>query len=140
MGMALAHHGLVVWGDDAEECYGRLVEVTGRIDDYLTTKTPTRPAIRPPDSRMPGPSAGPFDDRRRRAELVLPVVRGTLGKPERVILHYDADEDLLATLEADGVSDLVGRGMATPEHLLRAGRLPVWLALDPNASGDEMAE
>jgi rhamnose utilization protein RhaD (predicted bifunctional aldolase and dehydrogenase)/NAD(P)-dependent dehydrogenase (short-subunit alcohol dehydrogenase family) len=134
IGLALAHHGLVVWGETAEECYERLVQVTGRIDDYLTTKRPTRP------SRAPGLSAGASDDQRRLAELVLPVVRGALGKPERVILHYDADDDLMATLGADGVSDLVGRGMATPEHLLRAGRLPVWLALDPNASGNEMAE
>jgi rhamnose utilization protein RhaD (predicted bifunctional aldolase and dehydrogenase)/NAD(P)-dependent dehydrogenase (short-subunit alcohol dehydrogenase family) len=138
IGLALAHHGLVVWGEDAEECYLRLVEVTGRIDDYLTTKTPTRPSIRPPTPV--GSVTGLFDERRRLAELVLPVVRGALGKPERVILHYDDDDDLLATLEADGVSELVGRGMATPEHLLRAGRLPVWVALDPNTSGDGIAE
>src|SRR3954452_3437842 len=25
IGLTLAHHGLVVWGDDAEECYARLV-------------------------------------------------------------------------------------------------------------------
>jgi rhamnose utilization protein RhaD (predicted bifunctional aldolase and dehydrogenase) len=38
IGLTLAHHGLVVWGDNAEECYARLVEVTGRMDEYLATK------------------------------------------------------------------------------------------------------
>src|SRR5829696_5860723 len=32
IGLALAHHGLVVWGDDAEQCYDRMVEVTSRMD------------------------------------------------------------------------------------------------------------
>src|SRR3954466_11728113 len=32
IGMALAHHGLVVWGDDTEECYARLIESTSRMD------------------------------------------------------------------------------------------------------------
>jgi NAD(P)-dependent dehydrogenase (short-subunit alcohol dehydrogenase family) len=65
---------------------------------------------------------------------VLPVIRGVLGSPERVILHYDEADDVLDTLAAEGMPELVGRGMATPEHLLRAGRLPVWL--DPNLEGD----
>jgi rhamnose utilization protein RhaD (predicted bifunctional aldolase and dehydrogenase)/NAD(P)-dependent dehydrogenase (short-subunit alcohol dehydrogenase family) len=142
IGLALAHHGLVVWGDDAEECYARLVEVTARMDDYLATKRTARqtahPSARPspPAPRVPGPS----EERRRLAELVLPVVRGVLGKPERVILHYDDADDLLATLAAKGVPELVRRGMATPEHLLRAGRLPVWLDLDPKTPADQMAE
>src|SRR4051812_1147419 len=29
IGLTLAHHGLVVWGDHAEECHARLLEVTG---------------------------------------------------------------------------------------------------------------
>ncbi|HUQ46401.1 MAG TPA: SDR family oxidoreductase, partial [Gemmatimonadaceae bacterium] len=136
IGLTLAHHGLVVWGDNAEECYARLVEVAGRIDDYLATKRAVRPSVRPPVR----PSARPSDERHRLAELVLPVIRGVLGKPERVVLHYDDAEDVLATLAAERVSELVSRGMATPEHLLRAGRLPVWLDLDLSAPADQMAE
>jgi rhamnose utilization protein RhaD (predicted bifunctional aldolase and dehydrogenase)/NAD(P)-dependent dehydrogenase (short-subunit alcohol dehydrogenase family) len=120
IGLTLAHHGLVVWGDDAEECYARLVEVTGRMDDYLATKRKARPTVRL--------SARPPEERRRLAELVLPVIRGVLGKPERVILHYDGSDDVLATLADDRMPELVRRGMATPEHLLRAGRLPVWVS------------
>ena len=133
IGMALAHHGLVVWGNDAEECYARLVEVTGRMDDYLATKRKTRPPVRP--------SIRPPDEARSRlAELVLPVIRGVLGKPERVILHYDDADDVLASLAGKQMPELVRRGMATPEHLLRAGRLPVWLDLDSKAPADQLAE
>ena len=64
---------------------------------------------------------------------MLPAIRGALSPADRVILHYDDAEDILATLAGERVPELVGRGMATPEHLLRAGRLPVWLDLDLTA-------
>jgi rhamnose utilization protein RhaD (predicted bifunctional aldolase and dehydrogenase)/NAD(P)-dependent dehydrogenase (short-subunit alcohol dehydrogenase family) len=132
IGLTLAHHGLVVWGDSAEECHARLLEVTGRMDEYLAKKRGGTASARPPVR----PSA---EGRRRLAELVLPLVRGALSKPDRVILHYDDSEDLLAALDAEGMPELVRRGMATPEHLLRAGRLPVWLELEAQADSSSRA-
>jgi rhamnose utilization protein RhaD (predicted bifunctional aldolase and dehydrogenase)/NAD(P)-dependent dehydrogenase (short-subunit alcohol dehydrogenase family) len=127
IGIALAHHGLVVWGDDAEECHTRLLEVTGQIDDFLASRSPRLSAC--PPARPPA----------RLAELVLPVVRAALGTPDRVILHYDDGDDVLASLGKERMPELVRRGMGTPEHLLRAGRLPVWLDLDPKATPDQIA-
>ncbi|MBA3761601.1 MAG: SDR family oxidoreductase [Gemmatimonadales bacterium] len=57
-----------------------------------------------------------------------------MSRPDRVILHYDDADDVLATLAAKETPELVRRGMATPEHLLRAGRLPVWLDLNGESS------
>ena len=139
IGLALAHHGLVVWGDDAGECYARLVEVTARMDEYLATKRTARPSPSPSSGQAVPPSA-PAEERRRLAELVLPVIRGALGTPDRVILHYDDADDVLASLVEKRMPELARRGMATPEHLLRAGRLPVWLDIDESASGDAIAE
>jgi len=133
VGLALAHHGLVVWGDDAPQCQIRLTEAVARIDHYLAARRRGR--------RVLGPARGPIlpvEERRRLAEVVLPVVRGALGATDRVILHFDDGDDLLATLAAERVPELVRRGMATPEHLLRAGRLPVWLDLDPAAPTDRI--
>ena len=121
IGLALAHHGLVAWGEDAEECYARLLEVTGRMDEYLNGKRTTRPAA--------PLSIGPADERRRLAELMLPVVRGALSRPERVILHFDDSDEVLAALASDRMPELARRGMATPEHLLRAGRLPITVGI-----------
>jgi NAD(P)-dependent dehydrogenase (short-subunit alcohol dehydrogenase family) len=64
------------------------------------------------------------------------VVRGALSLPERVVLHFDDDAEVLAALDRSDMPELVRRGMATPEHLLRAGRLPLWLPLD-RAAPDE---
>ena len=134
IGLTLAHHGLVVWGENAEECHARLLEVTGRMDEYLARR---RTGGRAAGRSVPLPSS---EERSRLAELVLPVIRGVLGKPERVILHYDDGDDVLASLGGKQMPELVRRGMATPEHLLRAGRLPVWLDLDFKAPADQLAE
>jgi rhamnose utilization protein RhaD (predicted bifunctional aldolase and dehydrogenase)/NAD(P)-dependent dehydrogenase (short-subunit alcohol dehydrogenase family) len=151
IGLTLAHHGLVVWGDDAEQAHARLVQVVGRIEEYVAAcrrgRLRTVIPSEPPSSRAErGISLGaarnaapPAEERRRLAEVVLPAVRGSLSAPERVILNYDDADDVLATLAAERVPELTGRGMATPEHLLRAGRLPVWLDLDLGAPSDELA-
>jgi rhamnose utilization protein RhaD (predicted bifunctional aldolase and dehydrogenase)/NAD(P)-dependent dehydrogenase (short-subunit alcohol dehydrogenase family) len=132
IGLALAHHGLVVWGDNAEECYARLLEVTGRIDEYIATR-PTSGRTNT-QSRVANP-----EERRRLAELLLPVIRGALSKPERVILHYDDSDDLLLTLGDERLQELTSRGMATPEHLLRAGRLPIFLSEAKDLSAESQS-
>jgi rhamnose utilization protein RhaD (predicted bifunctional aldolase and dehydrogenase)/NAD(P)-dependent dehydrogenase (short-subunit alcohol dehydrogenase family) len=133
IGLTLAHHGLVVWGDDAEQAHARLVRVVAKIEEYIAASRRGRlllGAVRTP--------APPAAERRRLAETVLPAVRGALSGTERVVLHYDDADDVLATLAAERVPELTGRGMATPEHLLRAGRLPVWLDLDLAAPADAL--
>ena len=133
IGMTLAHHGLVIWGDDAEECHARLLRATKKIDEYLVACRRGRLLMGTPARPIPAVEA-----RRRLAEIVLPAVRGALGKSERVILNYDDRDDVLQTLAAERTPELVRRGMATPEHLLRAGRLPVWLDLDLEAAADRL--
>lgn len=133
-GLALAHHGLVVWGDEVEECHSRLIQVVGVIDQYLAGRRRDRQVLG--SIRCPLPAAS---ERRRLAELVLPVVRGELGKPERVILHLDDSDHVLQALAAERTPELSQRGMGTPEHLLRAGRLPVWIEIDPVAAEDQIA-
>jgi rhamnose utilization protein RhaD (predicted bifunctional aldolase and dehydrogenase)/NAD(P)-dependent dehydrogenase (short-subunit alcohol dehydrogenase family) len=133
IGLTLAHHGLVIWGDAAEQCHVRLVRVVARIDKYLASCR--RGKLLMGAATRAAPTA---EARRRLAELVLPAVRGALGTPERVILNFDDGADVLEALAGERAPELVRRGMATPEHLLRAGRLPVWLDLDLAAPADAL--
>ncbi len=133
IGMTLAHHGLVIFGDDVQQCYQRLVKVVGRIDDYLETARRGRKLLGAVTHAVPA-----IEDRHRLAETVMPAVRGVLGANERVILHLDVDAGLAGTLAHERMPELVRRGMATPEHLLRAGRLPVWLDLREVTAPDQV--
>ncbi len=130
IGLALAHHGLVVWADSPRACYDRLIGAANRIDEYLATRRRASAV----------PSLRPVEVRHRSAEVVLPAVRGALGSTTRVILHFDDGDDVLASLAAPRMSELVRRGMATPEHILRAGRLPTWLDLDLSAGPDGIVD
>ncbi|HET7468026.1 MAG TPA: SDR family oxidoreductase [Gemmatimonadales bacterium] len=142
IGLTLAHHGLVVWGDDAEQSHARLLRIVSRIEEYVA-------ACRRAGRRGRAPNDGASDRataaagtgqlgmstlspaaRRRVAQLILPAIRGSLSADERVILHFDAADDLLPLLADRHTAEVTARGMATPEHVLRAGRLPVWLDLD----------
>jgi rhamnose utilization protein RhaD (predicted bifunctional aldolase and dehydrogenase)/NAD(P)-dependent dehydrogenase (short-subunit alcohol dehydrogenase family) len=134
IGLTLAHHGLVVWGDDVDAVQQRLRQVVAKIDQYVAASRRGRLLLGA--VRIPAPAA---EERKRLAEIVLPAVRGALGVP-RVILHFDDAPDILATLAAERVPELAGRGMATPEHLLRAGRLPVRLDLDLAAAPGALVE
>ena len=133
IGMTLAHHGLVIFGDDVRQCYDRMLQAVAKIEEYLAASRRGRQILGAATRAIP-----PENERHRLAETVLPAVRGALGSAERVILHYDGAEDVLATLAHERVPDVVRRGMATPEHLLRAGRLPLWLELDPAAPADKV--
>lgn len=133
-GLALAHHGLVVWGDDARACDERLARCVARIEEYIDTARRGRLVLGPPRRQPPAEAV-----RRRAAAAVLPALRGALGQAERVILDLDDSPDLLATLAAERTADVVRRGVATPEHILRSGRQPLWLDLDLEAPPDALA-
>ncbi|HET7039682.1 MAG TPA: SDR family oxidoreductase, partial [Gemmatimonadales bacterium] len=134
VGLALAHHGLVVWSDDAADCHARLVRMVRRVEEYLETARRGRLALGPARRRLPEPGV-----RARAAQVVLPAVRGALGATSRVVLHLDQDDQVLAALSAERAPEVARRGMATPEHILRAGRLPLWLDLDLAAPADALA-
>ncbi len=133
IGLILANHGLVVWGDTVEECYSRLNDVVNRIEGHIASLDRTSTVLGP--TVVPTQSASA---RRQLATVLLPAIRGALSQDERVILHFDDSEDVLRRLGSERFGELSQRGMTTPEHILRAGRLPVWLPLDLNASPDTL--
>lgn len=135
IGLILAHHGLVVWGDNGEECYHRLHDTVNRIEDYITSLDSASTALGP--VVVPAPPAAV---RRELATVLLPAIRGALSQDERVILHFDDSEAVLARLGSERFGELSQRGMTTPEHILRAGRLPIWLPLDLGAPADTLAD
>ena len=81
IGMTLAHHGLVVWGDDAEQAHARLVRSWRRSRSIsppaVVAGCCSAPFVIPSAARPRGAPAG-------LAEMRLPAVRGAVrGAPER---------------------------------------------------------
>jgi rhamnulose-1-phosphate aldolase/alcohol dehydrogenase len=121
-GLVLGRHGLIAWGDSAKDCYDNLHALITRAEAFLAT----RPAVTFA-ARRPAP---PPAERRAAARAILPALRARLSRERGVILHLD-DSDAALDFAGDArAATLAARGMSTPEHILRCGRLPLHVDAD----------
>jgi rhamnulose-1-phosphate aldolase/alcohol dehydrogenase len=131
LGLVLGRHGLIAWGGSAKDCYANLHRLINRAESYLAD-----------EGRRGRPFAStlaPQAPQRRRdaARTVLPVLRRLLRRgqnPAPVVLHYDDSPEALAFLGDARAAELAPRGMATPEHILRCGRVPLLVPADLTAA------
>ena len=127
-GMVLGRHGLVAWGDSAKDCYANLHRLINQAEEFIAARgrsgrrSPSQGGRRRAGRRRP----------RRRPSTLLPSLRGGIWPRVRpVILHLDDSPEALAFAgDARAARGRARRGMATPEHILRCGRLPLFVDAD----------
>ncbi|HEY1879075.1 MAG TPA: bifunctional aldolase/short-chain dehydrogenase [Caulobacteraceae bacterium] len=107
-GLALVKHGLFAFGDTARESYERMIA--------LVTEAEAAIASRPRVARSAALSVHP-------PAKVLPVLRGALG--EGWILDLRDGEAAAAVANDDRLADWAGRGVATPDHVIRTKARPL---------------
>jgi rhamnulose-1-phosphate aldolase/alcohol dehydrogenase len=119
-GLVLARHGLVAWGDTPRACYDNLHHLINVAEAFVaskgTAKTATFFAVTAPASP---------DERRAAARALLPILRKGVSGARPAILHLDDSPEALAFAGSDAARTLHARGMVTPEHILRCGRVPL---------------
>ena len=128
-GLVLARHGLVAWGDTPRACYDSLHHLINVAEAFLARRT----------SEWTGSFADTtthVEPARRRAAArgLLPALRRgvSAGRPadRPMILHLDDSPEALAFVGSEAARKLHARGMVTPEHILRCGRLPLFVDAD----------
>ena len=118
-GLALIHHGLFSFGATARQSYERMISLVSIAENHLRSGPPA-----------PDLLSGP----RFEAAPVLPVLRGLLsaavepGGEGRWIFDLRAGDNLLAMLDDPRLPEWAGRGVATPDHVIRTKRRPLVLA------------
>jgi rhamnulose-1-phosphate aldolase/alcohol dehydrogenase len=125
--VVLAKHGLVVWGDSAEEAYRRTIEVINQAADFVNARTEGTP-------RFGGPSGPDLGDRERRELLlhaVLPALRGAVSSKRRKVLVVDTSPRVQEFVSSRDAPGLVTVGAACPDHLVHTKRVPLWIPFDP---------
>ncbi|MEA2489164.1 MAG: hypothetical protein QOH21_956 [Acidobacteriota bacterium] len=110
-GLVLMNHGLITWGDTAQEAYDRHIALVTRAEEYLQ-------AMR---TIVPMPSS------RGDATAIGPVLRGLLGRERTVVLELDASDETLAFVGREDLGRIAHIGAATPDHLLHTKRFPLVL-------------
>jgi rhamnulose-1-phosphate aldolase/alcohol dehydrogenase len=128
--VVLAKHGLVVWGDSAEEAYKRTIEVINRAVEFVNAKTVDR-------ERFDGSLGAPTIDRDALLLEVLPALRGAVSSERSKVLIVDTSPRVLEFVSSRAAPDLTDIGAACPDHLVHTKRVPMWVPFDPSLEDPE---
>ena len=128
--MVLERHGIFTFGDTAKESYERMIEAVTMAERFAAERMVTAnvPAV--------------YADEALEARIAA-VVRGALATvcgepPERgPIVALRSSEWILAFLEKLDAYELVSRGCATPDHVIRTKPTPMFVPKPEH--GDPMA-
>jgi rhamnulose-1-phosphate aldolase/alcohol dehydrogenase len=122
----LGKHGLVTWGETAEESYAATLDAINRAAAFIADRTAG-------DEPFGGRAVAPLGEEERAALLaeVLPALRGSVSVDGPRILQVDASEDVLEFACGADAPQLSQVGAACPDHLVHTRRLPVWIEFDP---------
>src|SRR3954447_4091448 len=126
--VVLAKHGLVVWGDTAEEAYHRTIEAINQAVEFANDKIGTAQRF-----GGPHPKARLVDDETRASLLhdLLPAVRGAVSSQTSKLLTVDTGPRTLEFVASAEAEDLVTVGAPCPDHLVHTKRVPLWIPFDP---------
>ncbi|HEY6694361.1 MAG TPA: bifunctional aldolase/short-chain dehydrogenase [Solirubrobacteraceae bacterium] len=131
--VVLAKHGLVVWGDSAEEAYRRTIEVINQAVEFVNADTAGA-------QRFDGP-AGDGEDHRALLTEVLPALRGAVSSERAKVVVVDTSPRAVEFVSSRAAAELVTVGAACPDHLVHTKRVPLWIPFDPATDGaDALAE
>ena len=119
------HHGIVVWGDTAQESYTRMIELVSRAEEYLDRVAPIRV--------YPGINNSAKVVSKRLARIA-PILRGLLATRtgdenslyRRMVLRSLVDTRTAGIVAGLGRSRLVSPPLTT-DHLIRTKHLPAWM-------------
>ena len=114
VGVVLMSHGMISFGESAQESYGRMIELVGLAEDYLArhkawARTRTRLCTLASDPR--------------RARRVPARDLGPDGSAAVVTTHGDPRS--VGFAGRDDVAALTQQAPATPDHVLRTQRVPL---------------
>ena len=127
-GIMLGSHGLFTWGDTAYESYVNTLETIEACALYLEANYgKKRPVFG--GSKI---SSLKEDERKSKAALLAPVLRGFCSSNQRMVGHFTDDARLLEFITSNDLERLAPMGTSCPDHFLRTKIAPLVLNLSPN--------
>ena len=126
--VVLAKHGLVTWGDTAQEAYERTIWACNRAAELANRKGHGLLRFGGPTARSRG-----LDAEARSATLreILPALRGAVSSARSKILIADASPAALELVDSVRAAEVTNVGAACPDHLVHTKRVPLCVPYDP---------
>jgi rhamnulose-1-phosphate aldolase/alcohol dehydrogenase len=126
--VVLAKHGLVVWGDTAEEAYHRTIEVINQAVAFVNERTAGTPRF---GGRHDAADSVSDDQRAALLHDLLPAIRGAVSSERHKILTADTSDRTVEFVSSADAGRLVTVGAPCPDHLVHTKRVPLWIPYDP---------
>lgn len=121
----LAKHGLVTWGETAEESYAETIAAINKAAAFVEARAE--------GPRLGGRALAPVEPDRREELLaeLLPSLRGAVSSERPKILQVDTSPAALEFVCSKDAPALSQVGAACPDHLVHTKRIPLWIDYDP---------
>lgn len=126
-GAILEKHGLITWGPDAKSSYLRTIEMVTRAEKFLAE---VKKRKRIWSLQVLHPLSGGA----RRTWLVrfLPIIRQAVSQREKAVLTWTSSKNVLEFVNAKDAPRVSQIGPATPDHMLRTKRIPLFVRVPGN--------
>lgn len=130
--VVMEKHGLIAWGDTAEESYANTIAILQQAEAAIAGRVGDKPAFG-------GAACAPLDpaERRRLAAAILPALRGAIPSAKPVVTKFTDTPDLLEFVCSAAGPTLSQEGAACPDHLVHTRRVPLWVDWAPASGGAE---
>jgi rhamnulose-1-phosphate aldolase/alcohol dehydrogenase len=136
IGVILGGHGITAWGDTSEHCAANSMEIIRTAERYIAEHGRAEPF----GAVIPDYEPIPDDDRRARAAILMPRLRG-LASTDRPQVGAYADTDVVLDFVArEAHPRLAVMGTSCPDHFLRTKVRPMVLDLPPAAPIEQVLE
>ena len=128
-GVILEKHGLIAWGPDAKTSYGLTIEMVSRAEKYLNAARKKKKIWSPSIFSRKGVLQYALTSAEQRSLLIqsLPLIRKKLSANQKVILHVSRSPEVLEFVNAAAAARVSQIGPATPDHMLRTRRIPLYV-------------
>ncbi len=126
--IVLGKHGLIVWGETAEEAYRKTIEVINQAVAFVNERTGDIPRF---GGRASEPSGSLHE--------LLPAIRGAVSSERSKVLTVDTSDRVMEFVTSREAAELVTVGAPCPDHLVHTKRLPLWVSRE-NATPERIAE
>ena len=124
-GLVMGSHGLLTWGDTAEESYATTLRIIQKAADWLDANSRREPL----GALVVRPLA-----RAARESIVAelaPLVRGKLSAKMNKVMHYVDSDEVLEFVGSERAEELASRGTTCPDHFLRTKIRPLFVTFSP---------
>src|SRR3954471_16755198 len=134
IGCILGGHGVTAWGATSEECEANSLELIRTAERFLAERGQAEPF----GGVVPGFEPLPEAERRTKAALLAPVVRGLASTDRPQVGHFTDSDVVLEFLSREKLAPLAALGTSCPDHFLRTKVRPLVVDLPSDAPVEDV--